>query len=538
MKVLIAGLSDQSAAAMARVVDAVYPGAQVIRQQRGVSVDAPAAWAVTQSCDLCIVDLIGLGLARWTEQRQQQLQALVLNDHCAVVLAPPGDGGGWLQALQAAGSARVTLQHPLRATAMRTTLQELRAQDDAAAKAAAKALSRASRPAVQPAAQPLPAAPAAPTAPMAQAAPTAPTAPTASTASTVAAAAATAAAPAAPAAAAAAFAPPPAAARPARTLALPEPVELHDALDHVPQPEIQGAATTSAALPPAPSPAPPPPAPKQPPRRGRGRLGAPLPPAWDEAPETFSVAPDEPVRAAPQPALAQPDVFGLTREGFDALVAVCPEATQNAYLNLICQAALKAEPQEFQIGSHSGVVVHAANNWVVSNISSALRKRLTAHAMMLQIIESRPLSDDAAFATAARLFGRRQDGRRPLDTFVWGLAFNTFEAAPPPATGDLRFQLRRFPNFTRMAQQPDLFIQLALLCLRAPQSLLDLQRSFSRHDPRLVTLFVVCAVLSGSASVLPALPDAQAVPRDEPSPTARRNRPGLKFLRSLLAKLF
>lgn len=497
MKVLIAGLSDQSAAAMERVVGAVYPGAQVIRQQRGVSVDSPQAWAVAQSCDLCIVDLIGLGLARWTHTRQQQLQALVLSDHCAIVLAPPGDGGGWLQALQASGAARVTLQHPLRATTMRTTLQDLRTQDEAAAKAAAKALSRAARPAAQPALQPAP-----------QALP--------SLASV--------------------------------KVVLPEPVELHDALDDVPLHEARSTAPAQpptqqhAELPLAPSPAPP--LPSLPPlssprlRRGRGRLGAPLPPAWDEAPETFSVAPDEEARAEPQPTLAQPDAFGLTPEALQALQAVCPEASQNAYLQLICHAALKPEPQEFQIGSHSGLVVNAAQNWVVSNISSALRKRLTAHALMLQIVESRALPDEEAFAIAARLFGRRQDGRRPLDTFVWGLAYNTFESALPQATGDLRLQLRRFPNFTRMVAQPDLFIQLALLCLQAPQSLEDLQRRFSRHDPRLVTLFVLCAVLSGSASVLPALPQVQAGPVVTAAPAKRRNLPGLQFFRALLDKLF
>ena len=118
------------------------------------------------------------------------------------------------------------------------------------------------------------------------------------------------------------------------------------------------------------------------------------------------------------------------------------------------------------------------------------------------------------------------------------IAAITFEADLPHATGDLRFQLERSPNFTRMAPQPDVFIQLALLCLRAPQSLLDLQRSFSRHDPRLVTLFVVCAVLSGTATVLPSVADVKARQSEPPAPAKRRNLPGLQFFRSLLEKLF
>lgn len=466
MKVLIAGLSDPSAVAMERIVGVVYPGAEVIRQRRGVSMGSPKAWSVADGCDLCIVDLIGLGLARWTDERQLQLQSLVLNEHCAIVIAPPGDGGGWLQALQASGTARLTLQHPLTATTVRKALADLRAQDEAAAKATSRALSRASRPAAVPIATQ----------------------------------------------------------RPAPRVALPELVELHDVLENVPDPDPDTALAALATV---------------------SKAHVPVVPVVPVLPVS-PVATAEPAQAEPPPALAVapvleeagPDPFGLTPAALNALRAACPEAGQNAYLNLICQAVLKPEPQEFQIGSHSGVVIHSAQNWVASNISAALRKRLTAHAMMLQIVESRPLAGDQALARAMRLFGRRQDGRRPLDTFMWNLAYTTFEADLPHAKGDLRFQLERSPNFTRMEPQPDVFIQLALLCLRAPQSLLDLQRSFSRHDPRLVTMFVVCAVLSGTATVLPSVAEVQAGRSEAPAPAKRRNRPGLQFFRSLLEKLF
>ena len=446
MKVLIAGLSDQSTVAMQRVVTSVFQDAQVIRQQRGVSLDQPGPWAIAAQCEMCIVDLIGLGLARWTAQRQAQLQTRVLGERSAVILAPPGDGGGWLDAmpeLQAACGSRVLMQHPLKASTMRTVLAELGAQaqaETAARLATTRALAKAA--------------------------------------------------------------------------------------------QVRAPAPVLVA---APEPAP---APRTAPRRGR--LGAPLPPAWDKAPETFTVASGEPARPAPLPAAAaaQPEAFELSAQALQALLAVCPEAGQNAFLHLICTAALKAEPQAFQIGSHSGVVVHAGENWVVSNISSAMRRRLTAHAMMLQIVETRTLQDAEALAAAARFFGRRQDGRRPLDTFIWGLVYSTFEAAPPLACGDLCFQLRRFPNFTRMVPQPDLFIQLALLSLRAPQSIDGLVRTFSRHDPRQVMLFVLCAVLSGSARVLPGSIDAAGGKDVVPASPPRRNVPGLKFFRSLLEKLF
>ncbi|HRD99025.1 MAG TPA: hypothetical protein PLA97_21815, partial [Rubrivivax sp.] len=233
-----------------------------------------------------------------------------------------------------------------------------------------------------------------------------------------------------------------------------------------------------------------------------------------------------------------PKSFGLSEQVLQTLWSLCPQAGQNAYLRLICTASLKPEPQVFQIGSHSGVVVHAGENWVASNISSAMRRRLTAHPLMLQIVETRTLQDAEAHATAARFFGRRQDGRRPLDTFLWGLVYSTFVAAPPPVRGDLRFRLERFPNFTRMAPQPDLFIQLALLSLRAPQSINGLVRSFSRHDPRLVTLFVLCAVLSGTARVWEGSSEATDGKVATPAPPPRRNLPGVQFFRSLLEKLF
>ncbi len=481
MKVLIAGLSDQSALAMQRVVASVFQEAQVIRQQRGVSLDQPGPWAIARQCDLCIVDLIGMGLARWTAQRQAQLQAQVLGEHSTVILAPPGDGGGWLDAmpeLQATGGSRLLMQHPLTASTVHTVLTALRTRfeaETAARQATTQALAKAAQAKAK--------------------APMQPRSPA------------------------------------------PKPLELHDVLEGVPRRPaglVQPAAP-APGLPAAPQPAP---APRMP--RRRGRLGAPLPPAWDEAPETFSVASDEPARPAPLPAgaPAQPQAFEFSAQALQALLAVCPEVGQNAYLHLICTAALKAEPQAFQIGSHSGVVVHAGENWVVSNISSAMRRRLTAHAMMLQIVETRTLQDAEAFAAAARFFGRRQDGRRPLDTFIWGLAYGTFAAAPPLARSDLCFQLRRFPNFSRMVPQPDLFIQLALLSLRAPQSIDGLVSTFSRHDPRLVMLFVLCAVLSGSARVLPtssAITEGKAV---VPASASRRNLPGLQFFRSLLEKLF
>ena len=226
---------------------------------------------------------------------------------------------------------------------------------------------------------------------------------------------------------------------------------------------------------------------------------------------------------------------GLTESAWEQLRDACPAVGANPYLNLGAGLAVKGTPHEFRIGSHSGGVLHPAEGWVASNISTGMRERLLRHPAMQSIIEITALDSSQARMRAERLFGRRQDGRRPLDAFLWALAYHTLADEPLPLAGDLHFQLQQFPNFTRLPAAPDLFIQLALLSQRGPQRLSSLQRTFAQHDPALVVLFAACAVLSGCATVLPA---ASASPTFTLPAAPRKPAPPRSFLRSLLGKLF
>lgn len=265
------------------------------------------------------------------------------------------------------------------------------------------------------------------------------------------------------------------------------------------------------------------------------------PDAADEEAIDRSATPAGPAQAGPQvPASSREGASGrpagLSEAALAALVAACPEAARNPYVNLVCGIVVRRAPQEFQIGAHSGGVIVPTENWAASNISNAMRNRLLRHPTMLQIVKIRTVDESEAIERAARLFGRRADGRRPLDSFLWSLVYNSYADAPPLASGDLWFRLECFPNFTRLPATPGLFIQLALLSLRGPQSIARLTRTFAAHDPRQVTLFVLCAVLSGMATVLPAHEAAGAPMPAREAPRAGARKAG--FFRSLLSKLF
>ncbi|MDE2397598.1 MAG: hypothetical protein KGM91_19370, partial [Burkholderiales bacterium] len=255
------------------------------------------------------------------------------------------------------------------------------------------------------------------------------------------------------------------------------------------------------------------------------------------SPEVPRSAPD-PARAAAAPARRRARGgadFGLDAASYRRLTRACPALVANPFLGLMVGVALLPAPHGFHIGQKAGAVFDPAQNWIASNISTALRKRLTQHRLMIEIAQVRPIEEGEALRQARLLFGRRGDGRRPLDAYLWTLAYETYAAEPPELDPGLRIRLRGFPNFTRLPPVPDLFLRMAAHCLRGPQSLASLQRHFAGQDARQMALFVVCAVLSGLAAVLPAerrrdAPAAAAAPADAAAPRGR--------VRQLLASLF
>ncbi|HMS26856.1 MAG TPA: hypothetical protein PKC80_05730 [Burkholderiaceae bacterium] len=230
--------------------------------------------------------------------------------------------------------------------------------------------------------------------------------------------------------------------------------------------------------------------------------------------------------------------FKLTEFNYAYLIAAAPALKDNQYLALTYQCLLYPNPTELRIASHSATVFCPNENWVASNVSKALVSRMISHGMMVKLATVSHITDDNQKQRALALSSDQTDKRKALDAEVWRLVFHVMREKPIFSNVDVRFQLNRFPNFTRIHGMPDVYIQLALLCMRQPQTLKGLQSLFPQQDPQLITLFVACALSSGMANVLTHTssypkPTAESLPMFTHKPARNRS-----FLRSLFDKLF
>lgn len=384
MRTLLIGLSDISAHAMEMLVTSLLPQAVVIRQS-GPFPTLPTGYATP--ADLFIVDLNGMGFSQWSPARQSYLQQRILRCGHALLLAPVGNGGGWLDA---SIPGCLVLQQPISTAAVRSALSALNAKE------------------------------------------------------------------------------------------------------HAPK---------TAAHP-------------------------------HQGPVSGHTSPAPVLSSAPMPAPCAPTPYA-----YAMLKDTCPAAFENAFLNLMLDMAVHPGAQEFTISDHWGCVMQPMEGWVACNISTPLRLRLTQHPLMLKLIQVKPLENSKALENARYFYGQRSDGRRPLDTFLWALTFNTLKGISINTKKDLRIHLHKFPNFTRLPAMPDLFIQLALLCMRGPQSIHGLQRLFPSHTHPSIVLFTICAVLSGCATVAASAQD-KPIPHQKTNTLPTKPAAPRSFLRALLKKLF
>lgn len=265
---------------------------------------------------------------------------------------------------------------------------------------------------------------------------------------------------------------------------------------------------------------------------------------------TVPVPPPRPVPVAAPPAAVSPESdehvpplraqpCALTAEACACIKSAYPAVAEVRYLNLILDMSLRAGPTKLSVAQRTVAVFWPQENWVASNITTAFRRRLTQHKLMAQLLSSEEISPGEAFGEATPLFGRRSDGRRPLDGFLWSLAYSTFENAVPVAVADVEFVLNAVPNFTRLPEVPPLFLKLALACLQQPQSVSALMRTFDTENKAMIHLFVLCAMLSGLAVPHRQAVVAQPGSKAEPVvPQARADVPKRGVFRSLLSRLF
>ena len=460
MKILIAGLSSQSATATEVISRSLWPDASYVRLNRSLTAEIPEQSVNAARCELCVVDLLGMGWAHRTEEHEIQLE-IFLAGRNAVMLVAPGSGGGWLgtAALRVPNAVRTLLQRPVSVAALREALQT--------AGGAFKKSSeppRQGRPAVTP--WRLDGETLGGVSLFGRA--------KSATVRTV---------------------------GQSTTAAVMQSRTGGASIAVLENPIGSGTAAKSV-----------------------GRLGAPLAPIRSNE-ENRHIATEYGV--------------SLVEGGYAHLKAACPDVERNGFVKLVMSIVTSGRPHELRVTPSSGAVFHPVEGWVAANIRSASRERLLRHEIMLQTVELKLVSEEVALEQSAALFGRRQDGRRPLDLFVWALVFNAFEQNPPVAISDLRFQLHQFPNFTRLPKAYDFFLQLATVSLRAPQSIAGLQRTFAKFDPHLITLFALCALLSGMATVLPPVTVSGASHRAGTLPIPTRETARSRGLfKALLEKLF
>lgn len=311
----------------------------------------------------------------------------------------------------------------------------------------------------------------------------------------------------------------------------------------------------AAPAPPAPGPAAAKPAAKQPPA-AKPASAEPVP----AAPPLATVAPSavaakeadkapglsipvrpkaaEPVAAAHPMEPMEPGV-GLLNGAYPALVAAFPELDEHEFFKLIERViAIKGPVLMNSRETSAGVtafVIDVRQGWVASKMPAAVLTKVANTPSLLKCVNVSPLAPLELDAELRQRFGDEYASiQRPLDHVCWILGESVLKQYPPTLRGDLRFRLRRTPNFTALGKVDTFEIQLAAICSRMPQSVLDLQRAFPNKDPIQIERFVILSILSGAGIVLSKASTSKTrAAAAQPEQKARRG-----FFKSLLDKLF
>ena len=242
---------------------------------------------------------------------------------------------------------------------------------------------------------------------------------------------------------------------------------------------------------------------------------------------------------APEPA---PDKeVGLLKGAIPILLHAFPDLQGNPFFRLVQQIISHEGPQVLTFGDEMFFILAPREGWIASPLPLASMAKMAASSSLLGSAKATPLPPHQVEEELRRHFGEGfRQAQKPLDFLCWVLADSTLRQNPPQRRADLRFRLRRFPNFTLLPNTSNFEIQLAAICSRAPQSLEKLCRSFPQHDPADIARFAILCIVSGSAVALPASAPIAApapVPAAAAKPAhAQAARKG--FFKSLLDKLF
>lgn len=124
MKILIAGASAQTHEAVARIARSLWSDVTLVQLARGVGATVPVQPFAASRCDLCVLDVMGLGWSQWFPEHAARVETL-LAERSAILLLPPDCGGGWLSAPAfSTRHDRAILRRPISAGALRNAMRD------------------------------------------------------------------------------------------------------------------------------------------------------------------------------------------------------------------------------------------------------------------------------------------------------------------------------------------------------------------------------------------------------------------------------
>lgn len=222
-----------------------------------------------------------------------------------------------------------------------------------------------------------------------------------------------------------------------------------------------------------------------------------------------------------------------THDSMRALRLLFPALNDHLLLNTLLRLVALDSPQELRLSVHHAIVMHPAQGWVAHNATPDLLERLARDGSSVGSMSARSL-EGAEVLQCVRRMGVSSGS---LDTFLWRMADLSMGAQTPSAQGNAELHLRAMPGFTRIPAASNLYVQLAAICVRLPQTLASLKAAFAQHDPRDIERFMLLSTASGLGQ-LRLITAAAPVLAARPSLASAASPARAGFMRSLLSKLF